>query len=263
MYIFLRSFLRKVFSIFSLGLVKTKDLIHLQQIFIDYTCLQNKLNFYLLATKRLDQINSKLSDSNNLLFESKSQNGQDLFALIANDFKSGGVFIEFGAYDGIIFSNTFLLEKEFGWTGILIDPIPRHYESLKQNRKCRLIQGAITAEHQESVLIEELPASDLSRLVRKRKLFKKVHVVEAFTLQEVIDKNLTSSEIDFLSIDIEGGDIEILRSLDLTKYKIKAICVEHNYRANSDRIIAHMHKNNYEHVFSEFSKNDYWFVLKS
>ena len=229
MYIFLRSFLRKVFSTFNLGLVKNKDLVNLQQTFIDFTCLLNKLNFYLLFDKKLDEIKSKSYSNINFLVESKSQNGQDLFALLSNNFKSSGVFIEFGAYDGVIFSNTHLLEKQFGWTGILIDPIPNHYESMKQNRNCKLIHGAITAEHQESVLIEELPASDLSRFVNKRKIFKKVHEVKALTLQEVIDNNLTSNEIDFLSIDIEGEDIEILKSLDLSRYKIKAICVEHNF----------------------------------
>ena len=193
MYIFLRSFLRKVFSTFNLGLVKNKDLTNLQQIFIDYTCILNKLDFYLLFEKKLDEIDSKSYSNINFLVESKSQNGQDLFALLSNNFKSSGVFIEFGAYDGVIFSNTHLLEKQFGWTGILIDPIPNHYESMKQNRNCKLIHGAITAEHQESVLIEELPASDLSRFVNKRKILKKVHEVKALTLQEVIDQNLTSN----------------------------------------------------------------------
>ena len=262
MYIFLRSFLRKVFSTFHLGLVKNKDLINLQQTFIDYTCLLNKLNFYLLFDKKLDEIKSKSYSNINFLVESKSQNGQDLFALLSNNFKRSGVFIEFGAYDGVIFSNTHLLEKQFGWTGILIDPIPSHYESMKQNRNCKLIHGAITAKHQESVLIEELPASDLSRFVNKRKMFKKIHEVKALTLQEVIDKNLTSNEIDFLSIDIEGEDIEILKSLDLSRYKIRAICVEHNFRKDSDETIGYMDKNGYDFAYSEFSKNDYWFVLR-
>ena len=262
MYIFLRSSLRKVFSFFNLGLVKNKDLANLQQIFIDYTCLLNKLKFFLLFEKKLNETKSELFSNINFLVESKSQNGQDLFALLSNDFKKGGVFIEFGAYDGVIFSNTYLLEKQFGWNGILIDPIPSHFESMKINRKCKLIHGAITVEKQDSVLIEELPASDLSTSVNKRKLFKKIHEVKAFTLLEIIDLNLTSNEIDFLSIDIEGNDLDILKSLDLNRYKIKAVCVEHNFREGSDEIKDYMDKNGYDLVHSEFSKNDYWFVLR-
>jgi hypothetical protein len=231
-----------VFSIFKLGLVKNEDLKNLQQSFIDYTCLLNKLNFYLMFEKYFERLNSKSAFPVDFLVESKSQNGQDLFALISNDFKRGGVFIEFGAYDGVIFSNTYLLEKQFEWSGILIDPIPSHYESMMQNRKCKLIHGAVSAKHQESVLIEELPASDLSRFVTKRKIFKKVHEVKALTLQ--------------------GEDIEILKSLDLNRYKINAICVEHNYREGSDKILDFMYENKYKLVFREFSKNDYWFELQ-
>ena len=257
-----RKLLRNFFYLLNLGLVNRKDLVNLQQTFIDYTCLLNKLNFFLLFDTKLDEIKSKLYSDINLLVESKSQNGQDLFALLSNNFKSSGVFIDFGAYDGVIVSNTHLLEKQFGWTGILIDPIPSHYESMKQSRNCKLIHGAITAKHQESVLIEELPASDLSKFANKRKIFKKVHEVKALTLQEVIDNNLTSNEIDFLSIDIEGEDIEILKSLDLNWYKINAVCVEHNLREGSDEIIGYMDKNGFDLVYSEFSKNDYWFVLR-
>jgi len=90
----------------------------------------------------------------------------------------------------------------------------------------------------------------------------KAHKVKAFTLSEVIDQNLASKEIDFLSIDVEGNDLDILKSLDLNRYKIKAVCVEHNFREGSDEIKNYMDKNGYDLVYSEFSKNDYWFVLR-
>ncbi len=69
----------------------------------------------------------------NFLDHSKSQNGQDLFALWATGFKREGMFIEFGGYDGVTFSNTYLLEKYFLWTGVLIDPLPSHYMKMKKN----------------------------------------------------------------------------------------------------------------------------------
>ena len=262
MYIFLRSFLRKIFRVFNLGLIKHRDLATLHQVFIDYTCLLNKLNFFFKFNAIWIDSKNMPSKNFNFLLDSKSQNGQDLLALLSNDFKKGGIFIEFGAYDGVIFSNTYLLEKQFGWSGILIDPIPNHYKSMKLNRKCKLIHGAITAEKQHSVLIEELPASDLSRLVEKPGIFKKTHEVKSFTLQEVIDQNLPNVGIDFLSIDIEGNDIDILKSLDLNRYKINTVCVEHNFREGSDEIIGYMDIKGYDLVYSEFSKNDYWFVLR-
>jgi FkbM family methyltransferase len=235
----------------------------LQQVFIDHTCLQNKLDFYLLFKKKLNETGTELlSDINNLV-ESKSQNGQDLFALLTNNFKKNGVFIEFGAYDGVIFSNTHLLEKHFGWNGILIDPIPSHYKKLKLHRKCKIIHGAITAEQHENVLIEETAASDLSKFVIKRKFFKKIHKVKAFTLSQVMNQCLTADQIDFLSIDTEGTELEILKSIDLNRYKINSVCVEHNFREGSEEMVKYMVNNGYEHLYGEYSKNDYWFVLKN
>ena len=198
----------------------------------------------------------------NFLGESKSQNGQDLFALWATGSKREGVFIEFGGYDGVIFSNTYLLEKQFSWTGILIDPVPSHYERMKNNRNCRVIQGAVSPSERGSVLIEETPASELSGVVSKRRYFTKVHTVETFTLGDIIEQHVSNGQIDFLSIDVEGEDLEILKALDLQKYRIKAICVEHNFRKDSGSIIPHMMKYGYDHVFEEYSKNDYWIVLQ-
>lgn len=146
--------MRKVFYFFGLRIVKNRDLINLQQTFINYTCLLNKLNYFLLVEKKLIETKSKLLNCINFLVESKSQNRQDYFALLSNNFKKDGVFIEFGVYGGVVFSSTHLLEKHFGWSGILIDPIPSRYESMKLYRSCKLIHGAITPEPKESVLIE-------------------------------------------------------------------------------------------------------------
>jgi len=65
-----------------------------------------------------------------------------------------------------------------------------------------------------------------------------------------------------LSIDIEGNDIDILKSPDLSIYKIKAVCVVHNLREGSVEIISYKDGYSCDLVNSEFSKNDYWFVLR-
>ena len=102
-----------------------------------------------------------------LLNDSKSQNEQDIFALFANNFKSDGSFLEFGAYDGITFSNTYLLEKNFGWRGLIIGPIPNHFGMMKQNRICQQLLAAVTPEKQKFVKVVEAPASELSKIAKK------------------------------------------------------------------------------------------------
>lgn len=266
-YIFLRSSLRQIFSMLNLGLVKLNDLNHLRQTQIAYQCLVNKLDFFLdlqdRSQKKSESSSLEILNLPNLLLESKSENGQDLFALFANKFKRDGTFLEFGAYDGVTFSNTFLLEKRFNWSGVLVDPIPKHFEQMRLHRDCISIHAAITVNKKEFVKILESPASNLSKPVNKSNITNKTHKVPAFTLVEIIDKYFPAKSLDFLSIDVEGEDLEILASVDFSKYEINAICVEHNNRIGSQEILKYMEKSGYELVWSEYSGNDFWFIHRA
>jgi hypothetical protein len=75
--------------------------------------------------------------------ESYSQIGQDLFVLNHFNNLRGGYFIEIGALNGITLSNTYLLEKNFEWKGICIEPSHDEYEKLVNNRKCICIDKAV------------------------------------------------------------------------------------------------------------------------
>ncbi|MDR2214600.1 MAG: hypothetical protein LBE59_02025, partial [Nevskiaceae bacterium] len=68
----------------------------------------------------------------------KSQNRQDLFALCENGFKRNGYFVEFGATDGVNGSNSYLLEKSFGWQGIVAEPARCWHAQLRANRSCAI-----------------------------------------------------------------------------------------------------------------------------
>ena len=63
---------------------------------------------------------------------------QDLFVLSEVEFKTGGYFVEFGATDGVDLSNTYMLEKSFGWTGILAEPARVWHSELRKNRACHI-----------------------------------------------------------------------------------------------------------------------------
>ncbi len=68
----------------------------------------------------------------------KSQLGQEIFTLCENNFKRDGYFVEFGATNGIELSNTYVLEKEFGWNGILAEPALVWHNQLYENRSCNI-----------------------------------------------------------------------------------------------------------------------------
>lgn len=261
MYVIFRSLVQKLLSIFGLGLITQKKLKELHESNIYNSCIINKLDFF----SNLKDL-SKNSDfsayfaSTQLLKASKSETGQDFFALYANNFKRYGTFLEFGAFDGVNFSNSFLLEKQFEWVGLLIEPVPNNFKKINFDRKCQILNAAVTPYKSSFVKILEPPASNLSYITNSRNIFKRVHKVPAFTLEEILDKYFYDCNLDFLSIDIEGNDFEILKSVDLKKRNIQCVSVEHNNRDDSQEIVSYMKANGYQTVWRKFSKNDFWFA---
>ena len=175
-----------------------------------------------------------------------SQNGQDRY-VIENFFKNSdgsimtnGFFIEFGAYDGIKFSNTKILEM-LGWKGICIEPVPHVFTQLQKNRSCVCIQGCISDKAGTALFREIIGHEPLSGLSEKYdprhsdlvenyyRGTSTYYEVPCYCLSKImLDYNI--NKIDFLCIDTEGGELDILKSLsDEELEKIDVLCVEDNY----------------------------------
>ena len=75
-----------------------------------------------------------------------------------------------------------------------------------------------------------------------------------------LDKYEINKKIDYLSIDTEGTEYEILSSLDFNKYDISIMSVEHNYTTNREKIYNLLIDNNYTRVQEKFSKFDDWYI---
>ena len=200
---------------------------------------------------------------------SKSQLGQDLFALIGSGAKKSGFFVEFGAADGVALSNSYLLEKEFGWSGILCEPSKSWHQDLKRNRSCTIELRCVYSRTGEQIGFSENYIGELSGITEitgneHHGLINRTtdsYQVETISLLDLLIQNNAPKHVDFLSVDTEGSEFEILNAFDFSKYTFGAICVEHNYLENRPKVKDLLIANGYRQVYPELSDFDDWFVL--
>lgn len=169
--------------------------------------------------------------------------------------RSSGFFVDIGAHDGISINNTFFFEQ-LGWDGICFEPIPSVFENLKKNRKCKCINKAIYTDNSKHSFFKIDGYSEmLSGLVSE---FQQNHVVrinkeieEHYQNFEYIDvecgtvtEEIQNVNINLLSIDTEGSEYSILKTVDFTKYNIEIIVLELNYR--NDEFIQFLNNNGFD-----------------
>jgi FkbM family methyltransferase len=164
---------------------------------------------------------------------SYSQCGEDIF-LYENYFKNkkGGRFIELGALDGLLYSNTKLFEDFFQWEGVLIEPHPYQFEKLQQNRPhCHLFNELISNQTEELIFkyfldghaavsgVKDTLPEILLELFHENTeweyLTKGEIYVKPKTLTEIINKT-PFEHFDLLSLDVEGHEYEVLKSWDFS-----------------------------------------------
>lgn len=177
-----------------------------------------------------------------------SQLGQDLWVLERTENKHGGFFVEFGATNGVILSNTFLLEKHFDWTGICAEPNPDFFATLRENRNCIVSPACIagrTGETVDFILAEEYGGiadhAGLDNNASIRTAYQddgKVITLETISLDDFLKSHDAPRDIDYLSIDTEGSEYEILSNFPFEDWNIRLITVEHNFTADRARIQA-------------------------
>lgn len=159
-----------------------------------------------------------------------SQIGQDQWVESILKGKRGGFFVELGACDGLYFSNTLYFEKELGWKGICIEPNDYYYQQLVQNRTCDTVNELAYSVAGESVSFAV--CESVSGIVDEHigPFTKKNHTVEKMTttLGSILDRYSAPPMMDYLSLDVEGQEYNILRTFPFDKYTFRCITVEHN-----------------------------------
>ncbi len=198
---------------------------------------------------------------------SRSQLGQDLWALEKLNWKREGFFVEFGATDGVLLSNSWLLEKHFDWQGICAEPNPKLFEQLQQNRSCQLSQACIfrsSGKRMNFVLADAYGGlADLARddqHLDKRNAYADVgEMIDVTTtsLLDLLDQMHAPEMIDYISIDTEGSELAILEGMDWSRYQFRCITVEHNFTAQRQGIQALLEGQGYSRQEAEWD-DWYW-----
>jgi FkbM family methyltransferase len=179
-----------------------------------------------------------------------SQIGQDKYFIEnINKGKRDGFFVDVGAHDGIKFSNTYALEQSFGWKGICIEMDPDTFGKLKKNRggtqtttiivnECVFSESGIKKEIEVPLSNEIEEGNDMLTRIKNLPLyqngssfdrqFSKTQTYEKTTktLTQIFKENNVPSVIDYMSVDVEGADLDALKGIDFSTYKIMFLTVE-------------------------------------
>jgi FkbM family methyltransferase len=199
---------------------------------------------------------------------SKSQILQDLFVLHELGEKEDGYFVEFGATNGVDSSNSYMLEKFYNWNGILAEPGRVWHDSLKENRRCKIDHRCVWSQTGEDLEFNQVNEPELSTInaysgadrYRQYREEGSKYYVETISLNDLLRTHGAPREIDYMSIDTEGSEYQILSAFDFEKYRIKIITCEHNYTDARDKLFSLLSAKGYMRKFQEFSQVDDWYV---
>lgn len=161
--------------------------------------------------------------------------------------KESGFFIELGANDGLFQSNTAFFERELNWTGILIEPSLKGYEKCKKNRpkSISLNYACVSNEFNEDYILGDFNDNNpMGSINGKRNKTKNLVKVKAVTLEKILEDH-SNPIIDFLSLDTEGYELEILKGLNLEKNRPKYMLIE-IYNVDFEKIVDYLTKHNYK-----------------
>ena len=166
----------------------------------------------------------------------KSQKSQDKWVIFrVLPFKRNGFFLDLTAADGITHSNTFALENLFGWSGICIEPNPKFYKKLSSTRNCILDSSVISDTNEKVVfridngLLGGIIDDDTDNNYRTRAeqlAIAETITLNALPLNALLDRYHAPAQIENFSLDVEGSEERIIRSIDFEKYQFLCLTIE-------------------------------------
>lgn len=224
--------------------------------------IENNSIFQNDQTKFLEYCAKNRKDSYSQLF-------QDLLVLYLLAGKTNGYFVEFGAADGMFLSNTYLLEKNFKWYGIVCEPAKSWENSLKRNRTSIIDYRCVFHSSGLHLPFLDVKNNELSTLQSYSQLDLHApnrasgdqYLVDTVSLEDLLDQHNAPHVIDYISIDTEGSEFDILKVFNFKKYQFRVITVEHNHTDMRAEIYNLLVSNGYSRIFKDLSSFDDWYVF--
>ena len=224
-------------------------------------CIHNELFPELLSRTPSSVVRSMLNLPPS---EHQTQLNQDVFALLMNRFRPG-FFLEIGANDGFTHSNTVYLEREFGWNGILVEANKKYLSSLEQRRGSIVVNKAVSSQIGEAEFIDAGLYGGLKSSLDSAHCHHTNGAVcikvECMTLQDILDSASAPSRVDFVSIDVEGGEVPIVEQLVSVDRRFGCGCIEYNWRKGDyKRMSSMLESAGYRVVWENQTEQDIYFV---
>jgi FkbM family methyltransferase len=202
------------------------------------------------------------------LLRSRSQFLQDLWVAYELGSRKNGYFVEFGGADGIKGSNSYFLERELGWNGIVAEPARIWQTALRANRNCCIDSRCVWTNSGETLTFNQPPIaahstieaywdSDMHADTRKD---GERYPVSTVSLVDLLAYWRAPRQIDYLSIDTEGSEFDILQSFDFAAYDIRLITVEHNHTDKRQALFDLLASKGYQRRFEKLSNVDDWYI---
>ena len=196
--------------------------------------------------KKLDTPVENWKAVNNHYFELEKTHGVKQpyqFVLDMLSHKKNLFFVDIGAHDGLSCSNSAYMEFFLNWTGICIEPHSELFELLDESRNCKLYNCCINDSEGDvdfvsvsgdadalSGIYENMTKEHLDRIkghIKKHGGDYKIEKIKSLSLNSILEENSVTN-IDYLSIDTEGSELNILKGIDYNKYNIDIISAENN-----------------------------------
>ncbi|MET2827814.1 FkbM family methyltransferase [Mesorhizobium shangrilense] len=192
---------------------------------------------------------------------------QDVVCMVLHEGKRDGYFVEIGVGDGTKYSNTLMLERDFGWRGVLAEPAAMFHDSISKSRAAILDRRAVSDKTGDTLVFQQdNEVGELSGFAGAKEsiIGKDIsrYIVDTISFDDLMDEHGAPNEIDYVSIDTEGSELLILDGMSMKKRNISFITIEHNFsRKRIKDFDTFFYKNGYRRILKELSQFDCWYVI--